>query len=80
MRTRSRKADVQNSVAETRRSEGIHESTCGFNRLPELFRPDQGGRIDAMGADGQEKFSNFRGEARAEAWLCALITKSAHAP
>ena len=76
MRTKFRKADVHNSASETRQSEGIHESTCGFNRLPELFRPDQGGRIDAMGTDGQEKCSNFRGEAWEEAWLCALITKS----
>jgi hypothetical protein len=62
MSTQSQEADEHDGAAETRRDEGIHDSSYGFNRLPSLFRSEQSKRIYSMRAEGTEQFSRISGE------------------
>jgi hypothetical protein len=53
---------VHDRTAETWREEGIHDSSCGGQRLPSLVSSDQSERIYAMRAEGTAQSLLLSGE------------------
>jgi hypothetical protein len=65
---------VHAGAAETRWAEGIHDSPCGVNRLPELCSAEQGARIDAGVRRDQSRLRACQGSTPS----CHVIPRPPH--